>query len=95
MQVSLQHYRAVFEQMGYSNEEGAYLLLRTQLMKEIQQEIEKRQWSQSQAAEFLGVKQPRISEIYSLRIDKFSVELLVRYLYRLKKEVSLQLKDVD
>ncbi|MGD9683534.1 MAG: helix-turn-helix domain-containing protein [Candidatus Obscuribacterales bacterium] len=81
--------------MGYSNEEGAYLLLRTQLMKEIQQEIEKRQWSQSQAAEFLGVKQPRISEIYSLRIDKFSVELLVRYLYRLKKEVSLQLKDVD
>lgn len=95
MQVSLQHYRAVFKQMGYSNEEGAYLLLRTQLMKEIQQEIEKRQWSQSQAAEFLGVKQPRISEIYSLRIDKFSVELLVRYLYRLKKEVSLQLKDVD
>lgn len=92
MKVDIQAYQRVFEEMGYSNEEGALLLIRTQLLKTLKDEIEKKKWSQAQAAEKLGVKQPRISEIHSLRIDKFSVELLIKYLYRLDKSIEFKIK---
>ena len=92
VKVDVQAYQHVFEQMGYTDEEGAYLLLRTQLLKEVKEEILKRKWTQVQAAKELGVKQPRISEIFALRIDKFSVEILIRYLHRLNKEVVFKIK---
>lgn len=92
MKVDIQSYQRVFEQMGYSNEEGAFLLLRTQLLKEVKEEILKKGWTQVQAAEKLGIKQPHVSEIFSLRIDKFSVEALIKLLYRLDKEVVFKIK---
>ena len=58
----------------------------------LKEEILKRKWTQVQAAKELGVKQPRISEIFALRIDKFSVEILIRYLHRLNKEVVFKIK---
>ena len=81
--------------MGYTDERGTTLLLRTQLMRAIKEELAKNNWSQAEAALVLGVKQPRIAEIQALRIDKFSVELLIRYLYRLKREVNLSLTDIE
>lgn len=79
----------LLKKMGYGGEEGAILLLRIQLLKAIKKEIEQRGWSQTEAARFLEVKQPRISEIKQLRIDKFSVEQLAKFLHRLDKRVSL------
>lgn len=81
----------IFKLKGYSGEDGATLLLRTQLLLAVKNLIEKNQWSQLDAAKALGVAQPRIAEIYALRIDKFSVELLTKYLYRLKTDVYLSL----
>lgn len=92
MKVDVEAYRRVFEQMGYTNEEGSCLLLRTQLIRELKEEILKRKWTQVRAARELGVSQPRIAEIYALSIDKFSVELLIKYLYRLNKEVVFKIK---
>ena len=88
-----QRYRQLFRQMGYDDDNGSALLLRTQLLRILKDELERRNWTQKQAADRLGVKQPRISELYALRIDKFSVELLVKYLHRLGKEVSLSVND--
>lgn len=78
--------------MGYADDNGAALLLRTQLLKAVKAELEKKNWTQEQAAQKLGVKRPRISEIYGLKIDKFSVELLIKYLYRLDREVTFQIR---
>jgi predicted XRE-type DNA-binding protein len=89
----LQRYQQLFQELGYADDNGAALLLRTQLLREVKVELEKRKWSQKEAAEKLGVKQPRISEIQTLRIDKFSVELLIKYLHRLGKEVSFNIRD--
>lgn len=89
----IQHHQKLFSQMGYGNEDGAALLLRTQLLRAVKEELEQRQWTQREAAEKLGVKQPRVSEIYALRIDKFSVELLVKYLFRLEKEVNFDVRN--
>lgn len=84
--------REIFKKHGFDNDKGAALLLRTQLLKTLKFELEKKNWSQKESAEKLGVKQPRISEIYALRIDKFSVELLVKYLNRIGKEVTFELR---
>ena len=88
----LAQYKEIFKQMGYADDNGAALLLRTQLLKAVKTELQKKNWTQQEAAKKLGVKQPRISEIYGLKIDKFTVELLVKYLYRLDKEVTFQIR---
>lgn len=88
----LAQYQQIFKEMGYADDNGAALLLRTQLLKAVKTELEKKNWTQEQAAQKLGVQRPRISEIYGLKIDKFSVELLVKYLHRLDKEVTLQIR---
>ena len=93
MKVDIQSLQHVFQSQGYSNEEGAFLLLRAQLLKTVKEEILRQELTQAEAAKKLGVKQPRISEIFSLRIDKFSIELLIRYLYRLNKEVTFTIKN--
>lgn len=95
MQLDKSSYKEIFRRMGYTDERGTTLLLRTQLMRAIKEELAKNNWSQAEAASVLGVKQPRIAEIQALRIDKFSVELLIRYLYRLKREVNLSLTDME
>jgi len=81
--------KVLLKNLGYDGEEGTVLLLRIQLLKTIKQEIDRRGWSQDEAAKFLNVKQPRISEIKKLRIDKFSVEQLTKLLHRLDKRISL------
>jgi len=86
-------HKHLFQSMGYDDELGATLLLRIQLIKMLKTELENSEFSRKKLAELLGVKQPRISEIYSLQIDKFSAELLVKYLFRLGKEVTLNVAD--
>jgi len=83
--------QSILERSGYSGEEGAILLLRIQLIRAIKAEIERRGWSQREAARFLGIKQPRLSEIAQIRIDKFSVEKLAKISYRLGLRVSLSI----
>jgi len=85
----VKYYRQYFRKKGVSASEGQCLALRTVLLGELKKELVNNGWSQQEAAKKLGVKQPRISEIYSLAIDKFSAELLVKYLYKLGKEVSI------
>ena len=92
MKLDVRLYKRVFEQQGFSNEEGSVLLLRYQLLKTIKQIIIRKNWTQKEAAKVLGVKQPRISEIFSEQIGDFSCEILIKYLFRLDKEVTIQVK---
>ncbi|MBX9772193.1 MAG: helix-turn-helix domain-containing protein [Candidatus Obscuribacterales bacterium] len=89
----IETHRELFKKLGYDSDTGSALWLRTQLVKTLKAELEQRGWSQKESAEMLGVKPPRISEIYALRIDKFSVELLCKYLDRLGKEITFVIRD--
>jgi predicted XRE-type DNA-binding protein len=82
-------YVNVFQQLGFVDSDSTSLLVRTQLLLAVKKELVSRGLTQAQAAEELQVKQPRISEIMRLRIDKFSSELLMKYLSRLGKTVSV------
>ncbi len=66
--------------------------MRLQLIKIIQAEISRRKWSQREAAKILGVAQPRIAEISAMATDKFSVEVLIKYVHRLGLRASLSVK---
>ena len=83
----------VFRDLGFSEEESASLLVRADLMIAITRIIDKRGWTPAEAAGALGVKQPRISELRKGKIEKFSVDLLLRYLARLGKRVDFKVSD--
>lgn len=85
----------MFRKKGVPAAEGQCLALRTVLIGQLKQELLKTGMSQQQAAQKLGVRQPRISEILTLSIDKFSAELLVKYLYRLGKEVTVTVETIE
>lgn len=85
----------VFKDMGISNAEAENLWLRGRLMIEIESIIEQRGWTQAQVAKALGVVQPRISELIRGRIDRFSVDTLLRYLSSLGKKVTVIINEKE
>lgn len=91
----VKYYRQYFRKKGIPAADGQCLALRTVLVGQLKQELLKTGLSQQQAAKKLGVSQPRISEIYKLSIDKFSAELLVKFLYKLGKEVSITVENEE
>ena len=66
--------------------------MRLQLIKIIKTEISRRKWSQREAAKILGVAQPRIAEISGMATEKFSVEILIKFLHQLGLRASLIVK---
>src|SRR5471030_506735 len=83
----------IFRDLGHDDPDAANLLLRSDMLMEIASIIDERGLSQAEAAKILGEKQPRISELVTGRINKFKIDILVKYLNRLGKKVTLLLED--
>ncbi len=79
--------------MGFSNAEAQHLLLRAELMQEILNIIERKGWTQAQAAKHMGISQPRISEIKADKIELFTIDNLVTMLATLNKRVEIRIKN--
>ena len=67
----------IFEDLGFDAKEAANLLVRSQLMAELTEFIERTGMTQAGAAERMGVSQPRISELMRGKINLFSIDKLV------------------
>jgi predicted XRE-type DNA-binding protein len=85
----------VFRDIGFSEEESANMLLRSTLIIAIRDTIEKHKWTQAEAADVLGVPQPRISELMTGRVGRFTIDKLVKHLAVLGKRVSVTIVDSD
>lgn len=59
------------------------LQTRSDLMIAIRDIIDSKGWDQKQAAEQLGLTQPRVSDLKNGRIDKFSIDKLMNCLYKI------------
>ena len=81
----------VFRDLGFSAEEAEYLKVRAELMVNLQKVIRARGLKQAEAAELLGVTQPRISALMRGRIDLFSIDTLIDMLARLGVRAQLVL----
>ena len=73
----------VFRDLGFSAEKAEHLKVRSNLMLNLQQAIAASGLKQGEAAELLGVTQPRVSDLMRGRIDLFSIETLLDMLARL------------
>lgn len=67
----------VFRDIGFEESEAQNLMLRADLMIAIQRFIRRAGLSQTEAAKKLGVTQPRLSDLYRHRIERFSLDALV------------------
>ncbi len=70
----------VFQDLGFDPEESENLRVRADLMIELSRLIENKGWTQEEAAEIMGVTQPRISDLVRGKIDRFSIDSLVSML---------------
>lgn len=82
----------VFRDLGFSTQEAENLRLRSELMIQIQNVVERRRLTQAAAAKLFGVTQPRISDLVRGRIDLFSLDMLVKMLAQAGIQVRLVLK---
>jgi predicted XRE-type DNA-binding protein len=81
----------VFADLGMPDPEEE--LLKAKLVSKISEVIEKRQVTQVQAGEIMGLPQSKVSELCNGRTETYSVERLYRFLTRLGVGVSVVLED--
>ena len=82
----------VFRDLGFGREEAEHLLVRADLMIQLQKLIASRRLKQKSAAKVLRVTQPRVSDLLRGRIDLFSTDALIDMLARLGARVRLIMK---
>lgn len=63
--------------------------LRIELMRRAQKAVQERQLTQSDAAQLMGVSQPRVSDLMRGKNEKFSLDMLVTMLQRIGVKVTL------
>lgn len=85
----------VFKDLGFPDAEAESLLIRCDLMIEIEKIIKGRGWTQAETAKMLGIAQPRISELVHGKIDRFTVDTLLQYLSMLGKKVTFDIHDTE
>ena len=82
----------VFRDLGFPDAEE--LRIKAELAMEISEVIESRGLTQVQAAEVLGVDQPKVSALVRGRLDGFSLERLYRFLNSLGRDIQITLRDI-
>ena len=82
----------VFEDLGFEDAEAENLKLRAQLMRELEKLIHDKRLSQVDAAELLGIQQSRVSDLVRGKINRFSIDTLVKLLAKTGRRVEIEVK---
>ncbi|AJF07803.1 helix-turn-helix domain-containing protein [Geoalkalibacter subterraneus] len=80
----------VFDDLGLP--EAGERLAKADLALKIAQIINKRHLSQAQAAELLGITQPKVSAILNGRLRGFSLEKLLHLMIALDRDIEIVVK---
>jgi predicted XRE-type DNA-binding protein len=83
----------VFADLGLRNPEE--LQAKADLVYEISRTIEEKGLTQAQAAEILGIDQPKVSALVRGRFAGFSMERLYRYLNALGKDIEIVVRSAS
>jgi predicted XRE-type DNA-binding protein len=81
--------RNPFLDLGFPPEEATALHIRAQLAAALEHHIDRKGWSQSEAARALKLPQPTISKIVNGNIEKLSIEFLIKLMVRADLPVKL------
>lgn len=66
--------------------------IKSKIMMTIEQHIKEQGMTQQQAAEKMGVKQPRVSDLVRGKMDRFTIDMLVNMLSTLGLTVEINFK---
>ena len=77
----------VFADLGFDNPEEE--LLKAELVRKIRGLLKRRRLTQMQASEALGLAQPDVSALVNGKVNRFSLERLLRCAHRLDQEVKI------
>ncbi len=81
----------VFADLGFPPAEASILAIRSDLIAQLRLLIERKRWTQAQAAEHLGITQSRVSDLIRGKWDKFSVDMLLVFAARAGLQPRLRL----
>lgn len=81
---------SVYQQLSIKNYKD--METKADLVMEIDKSIKKRKLTQTEAAELLGISQPKLSELLRGRFRGYSVERLIHFLNELGKDVDIVIK---
>jgi predicted XRE-type DNA-binding protein len=90
--LQVEKFDSVWDTIADTPEEAANLRLRSELMDQIEKLIERKGWTQSEAAARCGVTQPRINDLLRGRISRFSLDALVNIASALGQKVTVLLE---
>lgn len=79
----------IFSDLGFEPEDAVKLKIKSQLMAEISEWIKVQQLKQEDAAKILGISRPRVSDVMTGKIGKFTIDTLVDLLQRTGKHVTV------
>lgn len=79
----------VFSDLGYADAKER--TLKVQLALEVNSALKQRKLTQAKAADLLGIEQPHVSDLVRYRLNRFSVERLMRFLTQLGKDVEIRI----
>jgi predicted XRE-type DNA-binding protein len=82
----------VWDAIADSPAEAASLRIRAELMEQIAVLVEKKGWTQAQAAKQCGISQPRMNDLLRGRISRFSLDALVDAATALGCRVRMELR---
>ena len=82
----------VFIDLGFPPEAVTILTMRSDLMARLRLLIERKEWTQAQAATELGISQSRVSDLVRGKWDKFSLDMLLVLATRAKLRPKLTLQ---
>ncbi len=80
----------VFADLGLPNPEEH--LVKATIALAIARIIRNRGLTQEQAGEILGLAQPKVSDLVRGRLDKFTIDRLMRYMRKLDFDVTIHFK---
>src|SRR5262245_33929723 len=83
----------VFVDLGLPPEEVAVLTMRADLMARLRLLIERKRWTQTEAAAVLGIRQSRVSDLVRGKWDKFSLDTLLMLATRAGLRPRLTVRD--
>jgi len=86
-------FQNIFDAVTDNTEEASELQTRSDLMIVIRDIIDEQNLTQKEAAEKLGLTQPRVSDLKNGKIEKFSIDLLMTCLFRIGFRFKPQYKN--
>jgi predicted XRE-type DNA-binding protein len=91
--MSQKRYASVWDAIEDTSAEAENMKLRSALMIALKEYIKGKGWTQGEAAERMGVTQPRVSDLMRGKIDLFGLDTLVNMATAVGLKVQMRVRE--